>query len=107
MIRDAQATGARRWSCLLGLLMTVSLAGCASWTSPTPPSTAFDDDATACQVEVMQAAPIPGSSDANQYDAYIACLLDQGCQLFYNFKLSSLIPDLTPAIPTSRSQHGK
>ncbi len=78
MIRDGQATGARRRACLLGLLMTLSLAGCASRTSPTPPSTAFDDDATACQVEVMQAASTSGISESNQYDAYIACLHDRG-----------------------------
>ena len=78
MIRDGQATGARRWGCLLGLFMTLPLVGCASWTSPTPPATAFDDDATACQVEVMQAAPTPVISDSNQYDAYITCLHDKG-----------------------------
>ena len=78
MIRGSQATGARRWGYLLGLLITLSTAGCASWTSPTPPSTAFDDDATACQVEVMQAAPTPGIAESNQYDAYIACLHDKG-----------------------------
>jgi hypothetical protein len=58
--------------------MTLSLAGCASWASPTPPSTAFDDDATACQVEVMQATPTSGIFDSDQYDAYIACLHDKG-----------------------------
>lgn len=78
MIYDGQATGARRWGYLLGLLITFSLVGCASRTSPTPPSTAFDDDATACQTEVMQAAPTAGLSESNQYDAYIACLHDKG-----------------------------
>ena len=78
MIHDSQSTGACHWACLLGLLMTLSLVGCASWTSPTPPSTAFDDDASACQVEGMQAAPTSDTSESNQYDAYIACLHDKG-----------------------------
>jgi|GraSoiStandDraft_45_1057281.scaffolds.fasta_scaffold241215_2 hypothetical protein len=78
MIRNGQATGAQGWGYLLGLLMTLSLAGCASWAAPTPPSTAFDDDAVACQVEVMQADPTSGISESNQYDAYIACLHDKG-----------------------------
>ncbi len=78
MMRDGQAIGVRRRGCLLVFLMTLSLVGCASWMSPTPPSTAFDDDATACQVEVMQAAPTSGISESNQYDAYIACLHDKG-----------------------------
>jgi hypothetical protein len=78
MIHDGQATGTRCRACLLGLFMTLSLVGCASWTSPTPPSTAFDDAATACQVEVMQAAPSSDISESNQYDAYIACLHDKG-----------------------------
>ena len=78
MIHAGQATGTRYWGYLLGLLMTLSLAGCASWVSPTPPSTAFDDDATACQVEVMQATPAADLSEPNQYDAYIACLHDKG-----------------------------
>jgi hypothetical protein len=78
MIRHRQATGTRCLACLLELLMLISLAGCASWTSPTPPSTAFDDAATACQVEVMQADPTDGVSESNQYDAYIACLHDKG-----------------------------
>jgi len=78
MIRDGQATGARGWSYVLRLLMTLCFAGCASWTSPTPPSTAFDDDAAACQAEVMQAAPTSVLSESNQYDAYIACLHDKG-----------------------------
>ena len=78
MIRDGHAPGTRPWGCLLALLMTFSLANCASRTSPTAPSTAFDDDATACQIEVMQATPASGLSEANQYDAYIACLHDKG-----------------------------
>ncbi len=78
MIHDRQSTGACRWACLLGLLMILSLVGCASWLSPTPSSTAFDDDATACQVEVMQGTPTSDTSESNQYDAYIACLHDKG-----------------------------
>jgi hypothetical protein len=39
---------------------------------------AFDDDATACQVEVMQGTPTSDTSESNQYDAYIACLHDKG-----------------------------
>jgi hypothetical protein len=78
MTYASQVTGTRCLACLLKLLMLLSLAGCASWTSPTPPSTAFDDDAAACQVEVMKADPPAGISEFNQYDAYIACLHDKG-----------------------------
>jgi len=78
MIHASQVTETRYRGYLLGLLMTLSLVGCASWASPTPPSTAFDDDATACQVEVMQATPTSDLSESNQYDAYIACLHGKG-----------------------------
>jgi len=78
MIRHRQVTGMYCLACLLGILMLISLASCAFWTSPTPPSTAFDDAATACQVEAMQADLLSGVFESNQYDAYIACLHDKG-----------------------------
>src|SRR5262249_51534349 len=92
MIRHRQATGTRCLACLLEILMLISLAGCASWTSPTPPPLpgwplctpptppprALNDVPPACQVEVMQADPTDGVSESNQYDAYIACLHDKG-----------------------------
>ena len=77
-MRHSQTTGGRPWTCLLGLFMSLSLVGCTSRPSPTSPSTAFDEDAAACQVEVMQADPTSGLSEPNQYDAYIACLHDKG-----------------------------
>ena len=44
------------WNRLLGLLMSLLLAGCASWTNPMKPSAVFADDAAACQAEAAQAA---------------------------------------------------
>jgi hypothetical protein len=50
MKRFGHATGAVRLRCVLGLLVT--LAGCAAWTNPAKPSSAFADDAAACKAEV-------------------------------------------------------
>ena len=77
------ATWARCWGCLLGLCMTLVLAGCPSiyWTNPTKPSTAFADDAVACEVEAAQAPPTSDVFDADHYNAYLACLRGKGWEL--------------------------
>jgi hypothetical protein len=77
------ATWARRWGCLLGLCMTLPLAGCPStyWTNPTKPSTAFADDAIACEVEAAQAPTTSDVFDADHYSVYLACLRGKGWEL--------------------------
>ena len=82
------ATWARRWGCLLVLCMTLPLAGCPAtyWTNPTKPSTAFADDAIACEGEAAQApiaSDVFGSNmlDADHYNAYLACLRGKGWEL--------------------------
>jgi hypothetical protein len=88
-VRQASyATWARRWGCLLGLCMALPLVGCPSmyWTNPTKPSTAFADDATACEVEAAQAPTTSDTFDynvfdADHYNAYIACLRGKGWEL--------------------------
>src|SRR2546425_2549025 len=62
MRRFGHATGAVRWGWLLALLVPLLLAGCASWTNPTKPATAFADDAAACKAEATQAREPPGRS---------------------------------------------
>ena len=81
MVRHARyATWARRWGCLLGLGMTLQLVGCPAtyWTNPTKPSTAFADDAVACEVEAAQAPTTSDVFDADLYNAYLACLRAKG-----------------------------
>ena len=78
MRRFGHATGAVRWGWLLALLMPLLLAGCASWTNPTKPSTAFTDDAVACEVEAAQAPATSDVFDADHYNAYLACLRGKG-----------------------------
>ena len=77
------AQWARRWGCLLGLCMTLLLVGCPStyWTNPTKPSTAFADDAVACEVEAAQAPATSDVFDADHYNAYLACLRGKGWEL--------------------------
>ena len=77
------ATWARRWGCLLVLCMTLPLAGCPStyWTNPTKPSTAFADDAVACEGEAAQAPTTSDVFDADHYSAYLACLRGKGWEL--------------------------
>ena len=76
-------TWARRWNCLLGLCMTLLLAGCPStyWTNSTEPSTAFADDAAACEIEAAQAPTTSDVFDADHYNAYLACLRGKGWEL--------------------------
>jgi hypothetical protein len=76
-------TWARCWGCLLGLCMTLALIGCPSthWTNPTKPSTAFADDAMACEVEAMQAPTSSDVFDADHYNTYLACLRGKGWEL--------------------------
>ena len=77
------ATWARRLGCLLGLCLTLPLVGCPStyWTNPTKPSTAFTDDAVACEAEAAQAPPTSDVFDADHYSAYLACLRGKGWEL--------------------------
>lgn len=77
------ATWARRWGCLLGLCVMLPLAGCPAlyWTNPTRPSTAFADDAAACEVEAVQDPTIADVFDADHYNAYLACLRGKGWEL--------------------------
>lgn len=64
------------------LSLALILAGCVSWTHPTKPSTAFADDAVACEAEAAQEDPtIVGSFDIDHYNAYIACLRGRGWEL--------------------------
>jgi hypothetical protein len=49
----------------MGLLLT----GCASWTNPAQPSTAFANAAAACKDEVEQAALTAGQFDVAQDNA--------------------------------------
>ena len=65
-----------------GLSLALILAGCVSWTNPTKPSTAFADDAAACEAEAAQEDPTTvGSFDIDHYNAYIACLRGKGWEL--------------------------
>ena len=77
------ATWVRRCACLLGLCLTLALAGCPStyWTNSTKLSTAFADDAAACEVEAAQAPTTSGVFDADHYNAYLACLRGKGWEL--------------------------
>ena len=77
------AAWARHWGCLLGLCLTLPLMGCPStyWTNPTKPSTAFADDAAACEVEAAQTPPSFDVIDADHYKPYLACLRDKGWEL--------------------------
>ena len=66
----------------LELSLALLLAGCVSWTHPTKPSTAFADDAVACEAEAAREDPITvGSFDVDHYNAYIVCLRDKGWEL--------------------------
>ena len=68
--------------CLLSLSLALLLVGCVSWTHPTKPSTAFADDAAACEAEAAQEDPTTaGSFDVDHYNAYIACLRGKGWEL--------------------------
>jgi hypothetical protein len=51
------------------------------WTNPTKPSTAFADDAVACEVEATQAPTTSDVFDADHYNAYLACLRGKGWEL--------------------------
>ena len=77
------ATWARHWGYLLGLCLTLPLMGCPAtyWTNPTKPSTAFADDAAACETVAAQAPPSFDVIDADHYKPYLACLRDKGWEL--------------------------
>jgi len=51
------------------------------WANPTKPSTAFDDDAAACEVEAAQAPTTSDVFDADHYSTYLACLRGKGWEL--------------------------
>ena len=69
------------WGARLGLSLGLLLTGCASWTNPAKPSTAFADDAVACKDEVAQAALTSGQFDLDQDNAYVTCLRRKGWEL--------------------------
>jgi hypothetical protein len=79
--RVGHATGAVRWGWLLALLVPFLLVGCASWTNPTKPATAFADDVAACHAEAAQAAVSSGQADLDQDNASAACLRRKGWTL--------------------------
>ncbi len=79
--RSGQAHQRGPWSVLRGLILALLLAGCASWTNPTKPSSAFADDAAACKAEVAHAALTSGQADLDQDNAYSACLRAKGWEL--------------------------
>ena len=81
MRRFGHASGAMRWVWLLALLVPLLLAGCAPWTHPTKPSTAFTEDATACEIEAAQEPATSGIFDADHYNANLACLRAKGWEL--------------------------
>ncbi len=95
MRRLGHATAAVRWGWLLALLVPLLLAGCASWTNPAKPSTAFADDAAACHAEVAHAAVSSGQFDLDQDNGSTACLRSQGWELRQRpspFVIASLYP---------------
>ena len=65
----------------LSLSLVLLLTGCASWTNPAKPSTAFADDAAACKDEVAHAALTSGQFDFDQDNAYVTCLRRKGWEL--------------------------
>jgi hypothetical protein len=69
------------WGSLLGLLVTLVMAGCATWTNPAKPSSAFADDAVACKDAAAQAALTSGQVDLDQDNAYTTCLRRKGWEL--------------------------
>ena len=77
------ATWTRHWGGLLGLCMILPLAGCPSlyWTNPTKPSTAFADEAVACEIEAVQAPTTSDVLDPDHYNTYLACLRGKGWEL--------------------------
>jgi len=81
MRRSGKAPKGRRWYCLLGLLMTLLLVSCASWTNPTKPSAAFADDAAACRAEAAHAALTSGQPDLDEDNASTACMRAKGWSL--------------------------
>ena len=81
MRRSCAAPQRGRWSRLLGLLITLLLAGCASWINPVKPSSAFADDAAACKDAAAQAVLSSGQFDLDQDNAYSACMRDKGWEL--------------------------
>jgi len=68
----------RCWGALLGPSLVLLLTGCAFWTNPAKPSTAFADDAAACKDEVAQAALASGQFDIDQDNAYGTCQRRKG-----------------------------
>ncbi len=82
MQRASLAVAARHWGCLLGLLIPLSLAGCANWTNPAKPSSVFADEAAACSLQAAQAAVTSGQFDLDPDNAYVACLRRKGWVLW-------------------------
>jgi hypothetical protein len=81
MTHYGKAYKGRCWGCLLRLRMTLMLAGCAFWTNPAKPSTAFANDAAACKREAAQAALTSEQIDLDQDNAYATCLRRKNWEL--------------------------
>jgi hypothetical protein len=81
MTRYSRAKSAGRLGCLLGLLLTLLLAGCTYWTHPTKPTTEFKADASACEQASLQASTAYDAADTARQKAYLACLRDKGWTL--------------------------
>jgi uncharacterized lipoprotein len=81
MTRYSRTQSAGRLGWLLGLLLTLSLAGCSYWTHATKPATEFKADASACEKASLQASTAYDGPDTGRQEAYLACLRDKGWTL--------------------------
>jgi hypothetical protein len=81
MMRARTAHKGGHWSSLLGLLVSLVLAGCATWTNPAKLSSAFAEDAASCKDAAAQAALTSGQFDLDQDNAYTTCLRAKGWRL--------------------------
>jgi hypothetical protein len=67
--------------CWGGLLVSLLLVGCTSWTHPTKPSSAFPNEAAICRREATQAAIAAGQFGLYEDTVYRACLRRKGWEL--------------------------